>query len=417
METATNIRPLRGKERMEILDFLRGLAIFGILLVNMSFFNSPFFMHSGDYVLWEDLPNKLTQYIIWFFWEGKFYPLFAVLFGLGFYFFLQKAEDGLRPVLFRYRMRLLYLLIFGILHVVFFWHGDILVFYALFGFVMTWFHKRSDKTLIVWAIIFIILPIIIIAALVGVINLAMQIPEAAEGIEAGFREQNRFIQETIDRAFLVYSTGSFSEIMRMRLTEYSMVVNGVLFVFPNVMSLFLVGIVLGRKKVFKDIPNALSVLKKFFWWCLPVGVILSTTYVYSMEITSYTSLNWHMLLMVASSLIGGPAMMFVYLYLFTLLYHKGFFGKVTQAISKTGRMAFTNYLTQTIICTTIFYSYGLGLYGRVNYWQGILLAIAIFGLQLLWSHYWLRNYRFGPFEWLWRSMTYARWQPLKRQRE
>jgi len=414
METVTNIKPLRGKERMEILDFLRGLAILGILLVNMSFFNSPFFMHSGDYVLWDDLPNKLTQYIIWFFWEGKFYPLFAVLFGLGFYIFLQKADDGLRHVLFRYRMRLLYLLIFGILHVVFFWHGDILVFYALFGFVMTWFHGRSDKTLIVWAIIFIILPIIIIAALVGLINLAMQIPEAAEGIEAGFREQNRIIQETIDRAMIVYSTGSFSEIMRMRLTEYSMVINGVLFVFPNVMSLFLAGIVLGRKKVFKDIPNALSVLKKFFWWCLPVGVILSTTYVYSMEMTSYTSLNWHMLLMVASSLIGGPAMMFVYLYLFTLLYHKGVFGKVTQAISKTGRMAFTNYFTQSIICTTIFYSYGLGLYGKVNLWQGILLAVAIYILQVIWSHHWLKHYRFGPLEWLWRSMTYRERQPMKR---
>jgi len=133
-----------------------------------------------------------------------------------------------------------------------------------------------------------------------------------------------------------------------------------------------------------------------------------------MEMTSYTSLNWHMLLMVASSLIGGPAMMFVYLYLFTLLYHKGVFGKVTQAISKTGRMAFTNYFTQSIICTTIFYSYGLGLYGKVNLWQGILLAVAIYILQVIWSHHWLKHYRFGPLEWLWRSMTYRERQPMKR---
>lgn len=408
------MRPLRGKERVEILDFLRGIAIFGILIVNMSYFNTPFFTQMGNYTMWGDIPNKVTQYLIWFFLEGKFYPLFAVLFGIGFYFFIQKASDTLRPFLFRYRMRLLYLLLFGILHAVLLWHGDILVIYALFGFVMTWFHKRSDKTLIVWAIIFIILPIIMIAALVGLINLAMQIPEMAEGMEEGFREQSRYVEETIEKAMVVYPTGSFSEILRMRLSEYSTMLNGIFFVFPNVMSLFLIGIILGRKKVFLDMSTALRVLRKVFWWCLPVAIILGATYVYSMETVSYTSLNWSLLLMVTSSLIGGPAMMFVYMYLLVLMYHKGVFGKIAGAIAKTGRMAFTNYLAQSIICTTIYLSYGLGLYGQVNIWQGILLACAIFGLQLLWSHYWLGRYRFGPFEWLWRSMTYARWQPMKR---
>jgi len=112
--------------------------------------------------------------------------------------------------------------------------------------------------------------------------------------------------------------------------------------------------------------------------------------------------------------IGGPAMMFVYIYILALIYHKNVLNKIIQAICKTGQMAFTNYLTQSIICTTIFYSYGLGLYGKVNFWQGILLAIAIYIVQVIWSHYWLKYYKFGPFEWLWRSMTYGKRQPMRR---
>ncbi|MGM0573447.1 MAG: DUF418 domain-containing protein, partial [Bacteroidota bacterium] len=89
--------------------------------------------------------------------------------------------------------------------------------------------------------------------------------------------------------------------------------------------------------------------------------------------------------------------------------------KITYAICRTGQMAFTNYLTHSIICTTLFYSYGFGLYGKVNYWQGILIALVIYVIQVIWSHYWLTYFRFGPFEWLWRSLTYGKRQPMKRR--
>ncbi len=119
--------------------------------------------------------------------------------------------------------------------------------------------------------------------------------------------------------------------------------------------------------------------------------------------------------MVAGTMTGVTAMMFVYLYILTYLYYKGVFGNIANLISKVGKMAFANYLKQSIICTTLYYSYGFGLYGKVNYREGVLITIAIYIVQIIWSYYWLKHFRFGPFEWLWRTLTYGKRQPMRRK--
>ncbi len=415
MKTSTIVKPVKGMERKEILDFLRGIALLGILLVNMAFFSTPFVAQiSPDFAMWDDLPNTIARWINWLFLEGKFYPMFSLLFGIGFYFFLEKAENSLNPVVFTYRMRLLYLLLFGILHVTLLWNGDILILYALSGFVLTWFKKSSNKTILIWAIVFLLLPVIAIAGLVGLINLAFTIPEAADQMAEAFAMQDQILKQMGETALVTYSTGSFAEIFRVRMQEYAFMLNNMIFMIPVVVSLFLIGMYMGRKKVFQDIHYGLKVLKKMVYWCLPIGLILSVAYAYCMYAGFYHITNWEFVIIIAGVFIGGPAMTFVYIYFIMLMYHRGAFAKISGIVAKAGRMAFTNYLTQSIICTTIFYSYGLGLYGKVNMWQGMLLAIAIFIVQLIWSHQWLKHYRFGPLEWLWRSMTYRKWQPMKR---
>ncbi len=415
MQIITIVKPVKGTERKEILDFLRGFALLGILLVNMALFNAPFVAQiSPDFVLWDDLPNTIFRWFNWLFLEGKFYPMFSLLFGIGFYFFLEKAENSLNPVVFTYRMRLLYLLLFGILHVTLLWNGDILILYALSGFVMTWFKKSSNRTILIWAIVFIMLPVVLIAGLVAIVKLAMTLPEAADQMAEAFKLQDQMLKQMIDNALIIYSTGSFTDIFRIRLQEYAFMLNNMLFMIPIVVSLFLVGIYMGRNRIFQDIDHGLKVLRKMVYWCLPIGLLLSIGYAYFMHAGFYHVTNWEFVIILAGVFIGGPAMTFVYVYIILLMYQKGTFGKITKMVAKAGRMAFTNYLTQSIICTTIFYSYGLGLYGKVNIWQGMLLAVAIYIVQVIWSHYWLKHYRFGPLEWLWRSMTYRKWQPLKR---
>ena len=411
--SATGIAPYRESERLVILDFLRGLALFGILIVNMSFYNSPIFSQSGGLSLWTDTPNQVTRMFIWFFFESKFYPLFSLLFGIGFYLFMQKAEESMRELTFRYRIRLAYLLLFGLLHVFLLWHGDILVVYAIFGFVMTWFRKSSNKTLIVTSVVFLLIPVMLTAAVVALIELAKMLPEAAVEIESGFAGQQEYIKERISMALTTYSEGSYAEIFRMRLNEYSFVLGGVIFMFPNIISFFLIGIYMGRNRVFADPGTRLRRLRKLFLWSLPVALAFNAIYLYYASLGSFTTPDINLLLMITGAIFGGASMMFVYLYLFTLMFHKGVFGRLGRVISTAGRMAFTNYLTQTIICTTIFYSYGFGLYGKVNYWQGVIIAIMLFTIQLIWSHYWLKRFRFGPFEWLWRTLTYGKRQPMR----
>ncbi len=402
---------------MVILDFFRGFAIFGILIVNMAWFNAPLFATIGDFVLFDDTANRIVHIFIMIFFESKFYPLFALLFGLGFYLFINKASEDLQPLVYRYRLRLLYLLLFGILHVVFFWHGDVLIIYALFGFVMTWFYKSSDKRVIIWAGIFILLPVVLMVILVALLNMAMGIPEVGPGIEAGFREQQLYARDFIEKAILVYTQGSFTDMIRVRLMDYAHALNGIIFAFPNVISLFLIGMYLGRKKVFRNLDHAVKVLRKIFYWCLPIALIFTPMFVYASLRGDMLVPDWNMPLLLAGSMIGGSAQMFVYLYLLTLLYRKFRQSRIVERISQVGRMAFTNYLMQSIIVTTIMYGYGLGMYAQINYWQGILIAIAIFMLQLYWSKPWLGKYRFGPFEWLWRSMTYGKLQPMTRNKE
>jgi uncharacterized protein len=106
-------------------------------------------------------------------------------------------------------------------------------------------------------------------------------------------------------------------------------------------------------------------------------------------------------------------MTFVYIALIAHVFHKGYFRPLTYVIAKTGRMALTNYLSQSIIATTIFFSYGLGMYGRVNIWQGMILTVAIYVVQVIWSYYWLQHFRYGPMEWLWRTLTYGKKQKMR----
>ncbi len=263
--TKTTIKPIAGQERKVILDFLRGIAIFGIIAANMAVYNAPFHTMSGEFILWDDTANKIANFFLKFFIEGKFYPLFSLLFGIGFYFFLQKANDTVNKVVFTFRKRLMFLFIFGILHVLLLWYGDVLIVYAIFGLILTWFRNRSNKTLIRSAIIFLMIPVVLIGVLVGFMKLAMMVPEAAQAIEAEFSHQISQTKEYIDKTIVTYSTGSFSEIIRIRIAEYIESIPGYLFFYPNFMAMLLAGFYVGRKKIFEDLDSGVKNIEKSFY--------------------------------------------------------------------------------------------------------------------------------------------------------
>lgn len=409
----TNYQPMQTQERVEILDLLRGFALLGILMVNLPLMNAPFLTEMREFALWTDPLNTQAKWVLDFFFTGKFYTLFSMLFGMGFYYFMRKADEANRGVLPLFRKRLAWLLLIGALHVVLLWYGDILVFYALFGFLMILFRKKSNKALLIWAFCILLLPILFSLLFALFFKWMLSIPDAAEEMLKTFDESYFSMKEMFERTLTVYATGSFGQIVAMRLREYSNVLGGILFFFPNVLAMFLVGMVLARKKVFENREAHKGFFQKLLLFSLPFALTGNYLYAtYSVQ-SSYIMIDMNTVIALVGHGFGGPAMTFVYIAIIAHCYHNNYLPRLSHAIKRTGRMALTNYLMQSVIATTLFFSYGLGLYGKVNIWQGMLLTLAIYIVQVVWSDIWLRHFRFGPMEWLWRTLTYGKKQKMK----
>lgn len=415
MNAAVPLQPVESRNRLQILDFLRGFALLGILMVNMPVFNLPFTVVVGDLRPWTDPLNQGATWVIDFFFHGKFYVLFSLLFGMGFYLFLQKIEDAGKTVLTLFRRRLLVLLMIGVLHVVLLWYGDILVIYSLFGFVMTWFRNKSDRTLLIWALVFLVFPVVFTGSVTLLIDWASRIPEAATGIEASLTAQQELFANLTERSYRVYAHGSFGEILRVRLSEYSFMLGGIFSFFPLIMAMFLTGMLAMRRGYLADLNKNAGFFRRLFWFSLPVALVFNYLLATHAGTASQAMPEMDTVLLIAGMAFGGPSLTFVYISLAVFILKNGWVRWLVDKISATGRMALTNYLTQSVICTTLFYSYGFGLYGRVSIWQGMLITLGIYLLQVVWSHYWLKHYRFGPFEWAWRSLSYKKLRPLKKE--
>ncbi len=411
--TSSSIKPVESKARIQILDILRGFAILGILMVNMPVFNSPFVARLSNFTIWESAPNQIADIFIRFLFEGKFYSLFSILFGIGFFLFLQKQNESGKSIIPTFRRRLFYLLIFGVLHITLLWFGDILFFYALFGFILILFKKKSTRGLKKWIITMILIPVVFTGLAVLMVTLGKMHPEGAEQIEASFAQQEQQMRDVSERALEIYPSGSFSEIIDIRLTEWKNTLGGILVFYPNVFAMFLLGFYFAKKGWLFNIKENIAVFRKMFWYGLILGIIGNAIYTYGMHHSSQMDMNPTTFVAMIGFGFGVPAMTLFYIASFALAIEKGFFNWCTKMLAPVGRMALTNYLLQSIICTTLYYSYGGGLYGQVNIWQGIILTFVIFILQIFFSRFWLNRYYYGPFEWLWRSLTYNKTQKFK----
>lgn len=401
------LQPVTASNRIQLLDQLRGFALFGILMVNMAIFANPHTIMFGNFSIWQDPESKTATWLIRFFFEGKFYVLFSLMFGMGFQLFLQKLDES-REVLPVYRRRLLILLLFGALHVVLLWFGDILVWYALFGFVMTWFRKKSNRTLLRWSLFFMFIPVVATSVLMLLMMMVQGIPEAAEGMTESMAAQQQAMAELTKRGYDVYANGSFSEQVSFRLTEYSNLLGGIIFFYPNTLAMFLLGMIFMRKGFITEPLQHKGFFKKLLIYALPLGLICAYLLAtYSPQVTQNEP-TWLNVLVLFSHTQGGTALGLSYLALMVMCSNSGRFVWFRKRLASTGRMALTNYLMHSLIATTLFFSYGFGLYGKTSPLQGILITIAIFTLQLFYSDLWLKHFRYGPMEWLWRILTYGR---------
>ncbi len=396
--------PLQQGERINEIDIVRGLALFGILMVNMSFFKYPVFFDRYP----SGFPEGIDQLSAWFiqlFFTGKFYAIFSFLFGLGFFIFMERTlEKGLELVPL-YRRRLLALLVFGLLHLIFFWSGDILMTYAIVGFILLKFRSKSLVSLGKW-----IIGLFVTSLLLNVMfGLVGGLGEVMAGDKYAV-----IMAEMIDEAIIVYLEGSIWQLVAFRaLNELPYVLLSLLVWIPAVLAFFLCGFYAGKVGIFKDIPGHADLLRIIISRGLPLGIAFLLLYIVIESGLWPVSLLLKPAFLAALNYIASIFIFPSYIAIILLSLQGDFCRKLLSPVAAAGRMALTNYLAQTVIAVLIFYGFGLGLYGEVSLTQGIILTIGIYFIQLLWSNLWLRKFRYGPMEWLWRVLTYKQLQPFR----
>jgi uncharacterized protein len=212
----------------------------------------------------------------------------------------------------------------------------------------------------------------------------------------------------IESSFQAYGQGTFAEIMNQRTSDvflgYSSLYVTVFIFFP----LFLLGLYVGKKGVFQNIEVNLALIKKIWKWSLAIGLTMSIVKFLCKILVGGDFLSFYNVIYIGVGFFGDTGLCLFYITSIILLCQNKKWALRLKPLAYTGRMALSNYLLQSIICTTIFYSYGLGLYGKVGPALGFVLTLAIFAFQIFISKCWFQRYQFGPLEWIWRSLTYGR---------
>lgn len=400
------IAPTTTRERVDLLDILRGFALLGILIVNMGIFSFPLIaaftgMPRGDGAL-----DHAVEFLTHALATGKFYPLFSFLFGLGMWLQMERVQEaGSAPARFMV-LRLLVLMGFGLAHALLIWNGDILFIYALTGLVALLFRKAQPRTLLIWAGVLIALPVIFSAGFVGLGILAAGL---APTDTSGTDEIMTFVRDLERQAIETYARGSWGQIFVWRAIEW-LIVLAFFFLSGNVLqilAIFLIGMYAGKRHVFQRLMQLPENERRLpaGGVCLAVGLVANlalTWLMWTVDMTSPLAGLPSLLL-----LVFGPALSYGYMAAFVALTRREAWHRRLEPLAAAGRMALSNYITQSVVCTLIFYSYGLGLFGQVGAFVGLLISLTIWLLQLLISVVWLKRFRFGPLEWVWRSLTYG----------
>ncbi|MDC0762860.1 DUF418 domain-containing protein [Brevibacillus sp. AG] len=376
------------QNRVRIIDGLRGFSLVGILMANMLIFQYGIW-GSQEMDLYALPDYEMTAYkLVKIFVEGSFMPIFTFMFGFGMIKMQQSlAAKGLKQKRYLTR-RFLMLIGLGLLHSYFLWEGDILGFYGMMGFFLLLFMNRKPKTLLIWGIV--------LLCLISLMGLAPDDPNDPTGITDSAR-----MEAYVVKTMTVYGTGTYEEIVHHRssedplgLPEYMMVA---LLLMAPLMSapMFLFGMYAAKRRWFeKPEEERTSYLRNMLIF-LPAGLLLKVLHVY-LPGTWWSGVG---------EISGGTILAIGYIFTFVWFFSRSTKSTWLPRFQAVGKLSLTNYLLQTVICTTIFYGYGLGWFGRIGVLAGCGLAIVIYVGQLFISPLYLKRFRYGPVERLLRMWT------------
>ncbi len=429
--------PIGQQERIIFLDSLRGIAILGILLMNIPGFGLPQIQSSDPSVLNETGINYKTWFIVDWALSGTQRAIFSMLFGAGMILFITRIEkrmDGMLPAIYFFR-RQMWLLAFGLFNAfVLLWFWDILYAYAIFGMLLFVFYRKSPKSLLTLAFICLLLmtarenvdlyrgkKTISIGESIAKIDTtqtkltiqqqddlgAMNGMKEESSKEAKLKKHEKELRAIGGNYASLYKAQSDKSVHVELYYTYFLAWDVLLFMFLG-MAFFKTGVLTG------------NVSGKIYWLMfiggLGLGLLLSyfnqkaviDNHFNQYEYTKNVSFNFYQVQRMLRSL--------GFFGLIMLMYKAGVFKWFFALFSPVGQMAFTNYLMQSLIGGLFFYGIGLNYFGKLERYQLYIFVAAVWLLQIIWSHLWLRYFRFGPLEWCWRSLTYWKKQPFKKGR-
>ena len=399
------VGPVDLSERILFIDVLRGMALFGILAANMRAFFAPLDTYDNIGVLFHGHADVAAQFFIDTLIQGKFITIFSFLFGLGFAMQMSRAEArGVRFMGF-YPRRLLALAFFGVIHGLVIWGGDILLTYALSGAILLLFRKRQQKTLLWWAAGLFSLPIVISSVFLGLYYSRFR-PHWMDPKPPDVKKFYAIIN--------IYAHGTVREIMAQNWVEWKQQLPFELFAIYAA-ALFLLGMWVWRAGIVQRLDEYKPVLKRVCAWCIPVGLAINI-YVATIKIivppgtVSLRAWSAGVLWLPGSHILSAG-----YISGLALLFMHEEWRRRLHPFAAVGRMALTDYLMQSVVCTLFFYHYTTGLYGRVGPAIGLVLTVILYAAQVVFSNWWLQHYRFGPMEWLWRGMTYGKFPSMHKE--
>ncbi len=372
--TGGAIRPTSEGERIVTLDVLRGLAIFGILFVNIGIFGFPEGYSEIHRELFGGTADRVIHWATQFLIEGKFYSLFSVLFGIGVAIQFDRARQTGRKFGPWYARRLLVLLAIGLVHDVFIVTGIILMTYSIVGFWLIPFLKRRPKTLLRWTVVMILIPVVVVSVFITV-RAATEDDGAADSTtvgEANEAEEAAQERDAFDQEVAVFAHGSYLEQVRVRLAKVPESVAVTLGLGTYVLGMFLIGVMLWRSGWITDPLANRARIQKTVVLGLSVGSLCTGGYLVVRAAVTKMPPPEVVIPAVTMQFIGNMALCLGYLGLVVLAMTTRRGRRWLMPMAPVGRTALSNYIFQSMVCATIFYHPGLGLYGTLSPTAGLV---------------------------------------------
>lgn len=400
--------PIAATERIAVLDVLRGFALLGILLMNIEGFVGPLDLAvTGVDPHWHGL-DRVVDALTYVFVQGKFYTLFSLLFGMGFAVMAQRAQQAQRPFLGMYLRRSAGLLVIGLAHAVLLWSGDVLVTYALLALLLL-ATRSVPTTTLPWFAVFVYLCAPGLILLYGAVGaLAQADPAAAAEWNVAMREVAQQAVANVQAQRTALGSGTYVQATVQRWHDLREALSALTINGPAMLGMFLLGGWFVRSGAIAAPERFVRLFGWLRYGVLPLGLALMLVSYRLEPWMDPARLDLRLSLAFALALLGGAMMCLGYAAWVMR------FAAQLRWLAPAGRMALSNYLLQSLLCTSIFYGYGLGYFEQLpRAWQPPF-ALLVFAVQVGLSHLWLRWFRFGPVEWLWRCVTYLQVPPLRR---